>query len=69
MKITPKQKKTFFNSFLIYSLAFIAIKMLLDRGIPETGLLNLILTGVGFGIIMGFVNIYLSKRRESDNNN
>lgn len=37
----------------------------MERGVPETGIPNLVLTGVGFGIIMGLVSIFILKRKES----
>lgn len=36
--------------------------MIFDKGIPESGLANLILTGIVFGVILGAFNMFFLKK-------
>jgi len=65
LKITQEQKNKFIQTFLSYSIIFLIIKLIMDRGNPEAGWSNLILTAVLFGLIMGFVNFFINRRKKS----
>jgi len=64
LKITEKQKNIFIRSLFGYAAAFVIIKMIFEKGVPEDGWTNLIFTSLVFGLIMGVVNIFLSRKKE-----